>query len=151
VGAYGKRSIFMICTGGMRFPPKPGSGYFPVCPKRVTLFRGGGDLAGKVSDSATAWPDLCQGGMTTNNAFAFIALGFAMWVMPALGPGFFPRNGLDGSSTSALWLRCMASVQMGVGGWVLYWGLLLPFWQAAREWRAALDLDPLVAWDLESA
>jgi len=53
--------------------------------------------------------------MNKGNASGFLLFGAVMWMLPAVAPEMFPRNGLDGSSTRALWMQVMSVVHLAVG------------------------------------
>lgn len=71
--------------------------------------------------------------MNTGNACGFFLLGLAMWMLPVWAPEYFPANGLDGSSTRALWLQTVGVVQALIGVWFIASLGLVP---AIARWLA---------------
>lgn len=57
--------------------------------------------------------------MNTGNACGFFILGLAMWLLPIWAPDYFPANGLDGTSTRALWLQTVGLAQAAIGMWFI--------------------------------
>jgi hypothetical protein len=53
--------------------------------------------------------------MNTTNAFSFFIFGLTLALLPAVAPGAFPANGLDGTSARALWLEIVGSAQVAIG------------------------------------
>jgi hypothetical protein len=53
--------------------------------------------------------------MNTTNAFSFFIFGLTLALLPAVAPGGFPLNGLDGTSARALWLEIVGSAQVAIG------------------------------------
>jgi hypothetical protein len=53
--------------------------------------------------------------MNFANALGFIGVGVAFVVAPFAAPALFPHQGIDGSSTRALWTGVMGLVQIGLG------------------------------------
>jgi hypothetical protein len=49
------------------------------------------------------------------NALIFTILGSVMGFLPMVFPAWFPPTGADQSSTRALWLDLMGTIQMGMG------------------------------------
>jgi hypothetical protein len=76
--------------------------------------------------------------MTTIHAYAFLALGGALNLLPLLAPAQFPPNSLDGSNTSALWLQLMGWVNSGLGAGYVTRLEVLPAVAQLLAWRPAL-------------
>ena len=57
--------------------------------------------------------------MKLGNSVGFILFGLLMVFLPLLDPGLCPRTGLDGTSSRALWLDFMGTVQAGIGFWLV--------------------------------
>jgi hypothetical protein len=72
--------------------------------------------------------------MNPRNGFAFLAVGFFMWLLPALTPGLFPTPYYGGANSQALWLEGMGVIQLLLGGGLVIRHFLLP---AATRWMAA--------------
>ena len=53
--------------------------------------------------------------MNTSNSVGFVTLGTVMAVLPTLFPQAFPGTGFDGTSTRALWLNVVGTVQILLG------------------------------------
>ena len=69
--------------------------------------------------------------MNKGNASGFLLFGMVMWILPDVAPAMFPRNGLDGSSTRALWLQAMSVVHLAVGaGFLMHLGV----WPRVLKW-----------------
>jgi hypothetical protein len=75
--------------------------------------------------------------MTTIHAYAFLALGGVLNLLPLLAPTHFPPNSLDGSSTSALWLQLMGWVNGGLGAGYTARLQVLPAVAQVLAWRPA--------------
>lgn len=71
--------------------------------------------------------------MNSANAFGFLGVGLAMWLLPALAPSWFTHVAIDGSSTRALWLQVMGPVQVAIGLWFLGQRALTALRIAARR------------------
>jgi hypothetical protein len=76
--------------------------------------------------------------MTTIHAYAFLALGGALNLLPLLAPAQFPPNSLDGSNTSALWLQLMGWVNGGLGAGYATRLQVLPAVVQLLAWRPTL-------------
>ncbi len=76
--------------------------------------------------------------MTTIHAYAFLALGGVLNLLPLLAPAHFPPSSLDGSSTSALWLQLMGWVNGAVGTGYVTRLEVLPAVARLLAWRPAL-------------
>lgn len=72
--------------------------------------------------------------MNTGNACGFFLLGLAMWFLPLWAPEYFPANGLDGSSTRALWLQTVGVLQAAIGAAFIVTLGILP---AVKGWLAS--------------
>ena len=53
--------------------------------------------------------------MTACNAIAFSLFGLVMGFLPAIFPAYFPPTGVQDTSTSALWLEFMGTIQGFLG------------------------------------
>ena len=53
--------------------------------------------------------------MTRGSSLLFFLLGLGMTLAPRLVPQAFPANGLDGSSSRAVWLALMGALNLSVG------------------------------------
>ncbi len=71
--------------------------------------------------------------MTLRNAGGFLSFGLVMGLLPLLAPSWFPRTGIDGTSTRALWLEVMGVMQTLLGGGPLVWKIAVP---ALVRWLA---------------
>ncbi|HEY0862495.1 MAG TPA: hypothetical protein VGD97_00180 [Lacunisphaera sp.] len=76
--------------------------------------------------------------MTTIHAYAFLALGGLLNLLPLLAPAHFPPNSLDGANTSALWLQFMGWVNGGLGAGYAARLQVLPAVAQVLAWRPAL-------------
>lgn len=76
--------------------------------------------------------------MTTIHAYAFLALGGVLNLLPLLAPAQFPPNSLDGSNTSALWLQLMGWVNGGLGAGYAARLQVLPAVAQVLAWRPVL-------------
>jgi hypothetical protein len=81
---------------------------------------------------------MVEGGMTTIHAYSFLVLGWGLGLLPLVAPGYFPPTGLDGSSTSALWLQLMGGVNGAVGTGYVARLQVLPAVAQVLAWRPAL-------------
>jgi hypothetical protein len=80
--------------------------------------------------------------MNSSNALAFLLLGLAMGLLPALTPAWFPHTGIDGSSARALWAETMGFAQALLGLGYLTRRQFLPW---AARWLSATDYRGVVA------
>ena len=74
--------------------------------------------------------------MNPRNGFGFLAIGFWMWLLPALVPSWFPAVAFGDTDSQALWLEGMGVVQMLLGGGIVLRRLVLPSllrWAAVRK------------------
>jgi hypothetical protein len=74
--------------------------------------------------------------MNPRNGFVFLAVGFWMWLLPALMPASFPALIFGGTNGRALWLEGMGVIQMLLGGAVVLRHFALPalvHWSAVRK------------------
>lgn len=76
--------------------------------------------------------------MTTIQAYAFLALGGVLRLLPLLAPAHFPPNSLDGANTSALWLQFMGWVNGGLGAGYVARLQVLPAVAQVLAWRPVL-------------
>ena len=79
-------------------------------------------------------------GMTTPNSFAFLLVGFIMYLVPGIFPQYFPSSAMP--NTSAAWLQCMAPVQAAIGLRFLFVNEVRPLWQMISEWHVTLEWHP---------
>jgi hypothetical protein len=82
--------------------------------------------------------------MNTGNALGFFSFGVVMWIVPFLAPSLFTHLAIDGSSSRALWMQVMGTVQVFLGGAFLVrtgWTEVRAF---AAQIRASRPLPALV-------
>jgi|HubBroStandDraft_6_1064221.scaffolds.fasta_scaffold2904020_1 hypothetical protein len=53
--------------------------------------------------------------MNAKNALGFLAFGAFMSLLPKVAPGWFPPDGVDGTSGRAIWMASMGLVQSALG------------------------------------
>jgi len=68
--------------------------------------------------------------LDASSASLFFLFGSVMEILPSLFPGWFPRTGLDGSNSQALWLHVMGGVQAAIA--IAYFGRQVVFPHTAR-------------------
>jgi hypothetical protein len=74
--------------------------------------------------------------MDPRHGFGFLAVGFWMWLLPALIPDWFPAPVYGGANSQALWLEGMGVVQMLLGGGVVLRHFAVPAmtrWASVRK------------------
>jgi hypothetical protein len=71
--------------------------------------------------------------MNAKTASILMAIGFLMRVIPGVNPEWFPPTGCDGSNASAIWLQCMGSIEIALGGWHLVRHHALPAVRRVRD------------------
>jgi hypothetical protein len=81
--------------------------------------------------------------MNTGNALGFLLFAAMMGSLPALAPGWFPPNGVDGSNGRVIWLELMALVQAGWSTSYLFSRWVAPI--AARAWAYLPQRKPAAA------
>ncbi len=64
--------------------------------------------------------------MDPRNGFGFLAVGFLMWLLPALVPFWFPSPSFGGSDGRAMWLEGMGVIQMLLGGGLVLRHFVVP-------------------------
>jgi hypothetical protein len=74
-----------------------------------------------------------QSNMDPRHGFGFLAIGFLMWMLPALIPAWFPAPLFGGANGQAMWLEGMGVIQMLLGGGLVLRHLALP---ALVRWAA---------------
>lgn len=57
--------------------------------------------------------------MKLGNSIGFILFGLLMVTLPFVDPGICPKDAIDGTSSRALWLDFMGTVQAGIGFWLV--------------------------------
>src|SRR5471030_948410 len=74
--------------------------------------------------------------MDPRHGFGFLAIGFLMWLLPALVPDWFPAPLFGGANGRAMWLEGMGVVQMLLGGGLVVRHFAIPSlarWAAVRK------------------
>jgi hypothetical protein len=80
--------------------------------------------------------NLQQKNINPRNGFGFFAVGFWMWLLPALAPEWFPAPVFGGANGQTLWLEGMGVIQMLLGGAIVLRHFVLPAmtrWAAVRK------------------
>lgn len=55
--------------------------------------------------------------MKTTHALGFLFLGFVLTMIPRIAPGWFPAEGIDGTSARELWVQLMSWTLLAIGGY----------------------------------
>jgi hypothetical protein len=70
--------------------------------------------------------NLKKANMDPRNGFGFLAVGFLMWLLPALIPFWFPPAPFGGADGRAMWLEGMGVIQMLLGGGLVLRHFVVP-------------------------